>query len=424
MASAPLSGASLVRLPVASSRMDAPAPSAPDPRALIVADFELSLARCSLDRLERAAAMVDRAWLEAQFERFGETEEATLLATCCRREVAVVVRSAEAVARWEAALPLPAGSWRRYEGREATQHLVRVAAGRESVVVGENEVRAQVRGAARRHPAVTFETRAIVTSGDRDLRPGSSPDFTDAIDRALLRREVDLCVHSAKDLPADLPSGLAIAACPPRADARDCLVCLPGPTRAAELPRGARVGSSSLRRRAQLLRWRPDLDVAEIRGNVDRRLERVRGGELDGVVVALAGLRRLGRAGEATRVLSFREFLPAPAQGALAVVVRSDGTEAREVAAGVDHAPTRAAVEAERAFSRRIGGDCRTPLAAHARVAGRRLRLTGELLSPDGRTRLRASRAGVARDATAVGRELAEILLGRGGSDLLRRAGR
>jgi hydroxymethylbilane synthase len=281
-----------------------------------------------------------------------------------------------------------------------------------------------VRALQRRHPKVEFETRPIVTSGDRNLRPGGSPDFTDAIDRALLRGEVDLAVHSAKDLPVELPAGLTLAACPPRADARDCLVARTAPSSPSDLPRGARIGSSSLRRRAQLLRWRRDLDVVEIRGNVDSRLRRVRDGELDAAVVAFAGLRRLGRAGEASRVLPYRDFLPAPAQGALALVVRAGESGAHDLARVIDHAPSRSAVEAEREFARTLGADCRTPLAAHARVAGERIRLTGELLSPDGRTRLRASRSGSTRSAAAVGRGLAEAFLAQGASALLEPTGR
>jgi hydroxymethylbilane synthase len=280
-----------------------------------------------------------------------------------------------------------------------------------------------VRALARRRRSVTFEERPIETSGDRDLRPAISLDFTDAIDRALLRGEVDLAVHSAKDLPVELPSGLTLAACPRRGDPRDCLV-LGGSGTDGALPLRARVGSSSVRRRAQLLAWRPDLEVVELRGNVDSRLRRVRDGEVDAAIVALAGVRRLGRAGEVSRVLPLRTFLPAPAQGALAVVVRAGDRRAHAVARSIDHAPSRAAVTAERAFARALGSDCRTPLAAHARVRAGRLELTGEVLSPDGRARVRGTRAGAWRRPAAIGSRLGASVLARGGSVLLRSAGR
>ncbi|MGI0151310.1 MAG: hydroxymethylbilane synthase, partial [Thermoplasmata archaeon] len=173
----------------------------------------------------------------------------------------------------------------------------------------------------RAHPGVRFEPVLIDTSGDRDRSTGGSPDFTDAIDRRLLRGEIDLAVHSAKDLPAELDRRLEILACPRRADPRDCLVA--GRIPRARLPRGARVGSSSLRRRAQLLRWRADLRVVEIRGNVDTRIGWVRSGSIDAAILAVAGLARLGRTGDVDRILPTSKFLPAPAQGALAVVGRS-----------------------------------------------------------------------------------------------------
>ncbi len=160
-------------------------------------------------------------------------------------------------------------------------------------------------------PSWKFEVVAVETSGDRDRSLGGSPDFTDAIDRALLRGEVDLAVHSAKDLPADLDRGLELVACPRRADARDCLILGRGDG-ATGLVRGARVGSSSLRRRAQLLRWRPDLTVVEIRGNVDSRIGLVRSDALDAAILAVAGVSRLGRASEISQVLPASAFLPAP----------------------------------------------------------------------------------------------------------------
>lgn len=275
-----------------------------------------------------------------------------------------------------------------------------------------------VRSLRRRHPRLEVEVRPLTTSGDRDRRPGISPDFTDTIDRALMGGEVDLGVHSAKDLPSTLVSGLRLAAVPPRADPRDCLVVRDARD-APVLAQRARVGSSSPRRRAQLLRWRPDLEVVEIRGNVDTRLRRLRDGGLDAIVVARAGLERLGRADAISRVLPRKEFLPAPAQGAIALVTREDDAGTAAIVRAVDHRATHAAVEAERAFSAALAADCRVPLAALATVAGSLLELEGELLAPNGRIRLRGRRSGPSARGRAVGERLARTLLDRGARALL-----
>jgi hydroxymethylbilane synthase len=277
-----------------------------------------------------------------------------------------------------------------------------------------------LRALARVHRGVRFEPRPVDTSGDRDLAPGGAPDFTDTIDRALLLGEVDLAVHSAKDLPSRLGEGLELAACPRRGDPRDCLVVHDGlsPRR---LPSRARVGSSSLRRRAQLLRWRPDLTIEEIRGNVDTRVQMVREGRIDVAVLAVAGLLRLGRAKEVGRVLPETDFLPAPGQGALAVVVRVGDRDLLSIARSVDDAGTHAAVAAEREFTATLGGDCRVPLAALAHPRGRMLYLTGEVLSPDGRKTLRGSRAGPVTSAERVGKTLGRSMLDRGALELFGR---
>lgn len=276
---------------------------------------------------------------------------------------------------------------------------------------------------ARVAPEARFEPVPVETSGDRDRSPQASPDFTDAIDRALLRGDVDLAVHSAKDLPVELDRRLDLLACPRRADPRDCLV-LPGPGGASSPPRGARVGSSSLRRRAQLLRWRSDLHVVGIRGNVDTRIALVRTGALDAVILAAAGISRLGRAAEIGRLLPSATFLPAPAQGALAVVGRiGDSAIARPVRR-IDHATTHACVDAERTFAAALGGDCRLPLGALATCRGRSVFLTGEVLTPNGRMSLRRARSGPATTAEHIGLMLGKEMLDRGALDLLSHAGR
>ncbi len=275
---------------------------------------------------------------------------------------------------------------------------------------------------ARAAPRTRFRVVPLDASGDRDRAPGGSPDFTDTLDRALLEGRLDVAVHSAKDLPVELDPRLEIVACPRRADARDCLVV--GPERPGPLPRGARVGSSSLRRRAQLLRWRPDLSVVEIRGNVDRRVRLVGAGEIDAAILAVAGLARLGRSREIRRILPTSAFLPAPAQGALAVVARAADPSMRTLVGRINDAPTRAAVAAERAFAAALGGDCRTPLGALASLRGSRLTVTGEVLAPDGRRSLRRRQGGPRAESAAVGRRLGEELVRLGALDLVRQGAR
>ncbi len=280
-----------------------------------------------------------------------------------------------------------------------------------------------VRRLARSGSGARFETVPIETSGDRDRSTGGSPDFTDAIDRALLRGEIDLAVHSAKDLPVTLDPRLELGACPRRADPRDGLVVAAG-LAANALPSGARVGSSSLRRRAQLLRHRPDLAVVEIRGNVDTRIALVRSGALDAAVLALAGLERLGRRHEAARTLPATEFVPAPAQGALAVVQRAGDRKIRSIVRLVDHRDTRSCVLAERAFAAALGGDCRMPLGALATVRDRSITLAGQVLSPDGRRSLRVRGSGPATRPIALGERLGREMIARGAEELLRSTSR
>jgi len=271
---------------------------------------------------------------------------------------------------------------------------------------------------ARAAPGMRFEPVPVDTSGDRDRSIGSSPDFTDMIDRALLRGDVDLAVHSAKDLPIELDRRIDLLACPRRADPRDCLVVAPE-HRASPLPRGARVGSSSLRRRAQLLRWRADLTVAEIRGNVDTRIGLVRSRAIDAAVLAVAGVSRLGRTSEIDRILPSGTFLPAPAQGALAVVARADDSTLASAVRRIDHPATHACVTAERTFAATLGGDCRVPLGALATLRERTVSLIGEVLTPDGRMSLRLRRRGPASDAEGIGSRLGKEMLDQGALALL-----
>lgn len=256
------------------------------------------------------------------------------------------------------------------------------------------------------------------TEGDRLAEArlavvGGKGLFVRELETALLEGRVDLAVHSLKDLPAELPAGLCLAAFPEREDARDVLVARAAADVGGLAP-GAVVGTSSPRRRAILLSLRPDLAVEPIRGNVDTRLRRLEEGRWDAVVLAAAGLRRLGLQPAHASPLDLAVFVPAVGQGVLALEARADDREIVRSLAGLDHAPTRAAARAERAYLARLGASCVTPMGGHARVEGDVVRMAGLVASEDGRTVLRASAEGPAAEAVAVGHRLAETLLARG----------
>jgi hydroxymethylbilane synthase len=276
-----------------------------------------------------------------------------------------------------------------------------------------------------RHPGLRVELVIIQTSGDRMQRgpvpaAGLKGLFIKEIEEALTRGRVDLGVHSMKDLPAHLAPGLVLGAVPPRADARDVLVGGP-PGGLRELGPGSRVGTSSVRRRAQLLAIRRDLTVVPLRGNVDTRLGRLQNGELDAIILAAAGLARLGVTEPSMRPIPPDELLPAIGQGALALECRADDAPTRELLAAIEDPVAAAAAAAERGFLVAIGGDCNTPLAAHAEVAGERLTLRALVTDPEGRERVATVRAGGVADAVALGREAAEQLLAAGAGRLLGR---
>jgi hydroxymethylbilane synthase len=266
-------------------------------------------------------------------------------------------------------------------------------------------------------PGLAVELVTIATAGDRDqatpLAAGERPGwFTTAIQEALQRGEVDIAVHSLKDLPTRRPQGLVIAAVPLREDPRDALVSRTGaPLRS--LPPGAVVGTGSPRRETQLRELRPDLDIRPIRGNVETRIRKVREGEYDAAVVALAGLRRLGLEAEAAEIFGFEELLPAPGQGALAVECRADDARARGLLARIDDPAVRLAVTAERSFLAAIEGGCSFPAAAYAEHFGTTLKLHA-LVASGGRI-VRSKMGGPAETAAGLGRQLAEELLQRAG---------
>jgi hydroxymethylbilane synthase len=265
-----------------------------------------------------------------------------------------------------------------------------------------------------------IETVAIRTTGDKvQDRPlydlGGKALFTKEIEEALLDGRIDVAVHSGKDMPTVLPPGLAIAACLPREDPRDAFVSMRAGSLAA-LARGATLGTSSVRRTAQILHDRPDLTVVPMRGNVDTRIRKLDAGNFDAAIMALAGLKRLGLAARATAIMPVEQMLPAPAQGAIALEIRANDEHAARYVAAVDHAPTSICVAAERACLAVLGGDCRTPIAALAQIEDTVLRFRAEILKPDGSARLAAALDGAPREALALAMDAGRDLLGRAGS--------
>ncbi|GAB4328264.1 MAG: hydroxymethylbilane synthase [Dehalococcoidia bacterium] len=257
------------------------------------------------------------------------------------------------------------------------------------------------------YPGLEVELVEIATAGDRDRTTPLAEGrgwFTTAIQEALQRGEIDLAVHSYKDLPTERPEGLVIAAVPLRADPRDALVSRDG-RRLRDLPSGAVIGTSSPRREVQLRAMRPGLEVRPIRGNVETRIAKVRRGEYDATVLALAGLERLGRAEEAAEVFGIDEMLPAPAQGVLAVECREGDVTTREIVASIDDEDLRALVSAERSFLATLGAGCSFPAAAYAERFGTTVKLHG-LIAPAGAI-VRSRIGGAAATAAGIGRALA-----------------
>jgi hydroxymethylbilane synthase len=283
-----------------------------------------------------------------------------------------------------------------------------------------------VADAIRKELGVEVELVTIATEGDRNpaaiAQIGGTGVFVTALRDALLRDEVDLAVHSYKDLPTAAAPGLVIAGVPLREDPRDVLVARDGMT-LGELPAGARIGTGSPRRAAQLRGLGLGHEVVPIRGNVDTRIGKVRSGELDAVVLARAGLVRLGRLDEATEVLDPIQVLPAPAQGALALECRSDDTELVELLGRLDDPDTRAAVDAERALLAALEAGCTAPVGALAQVAegddGPEIYLRGLVAAIDGTDAVRLSATGPTSEAVEVGRRLAAELLDLGAADLM-----
>ena len=261
----------------------------------------------------------------------------------------------------------------------------------------------------------------IRTSGDRiQDRPladvGGKGLFTKEIEEALTASAIDVAVHSSKDMPTVLPKGLMLSAFMEREDPRDVFISRKARS-IAELPRGATVGTASLRRQAMVKRKRPDLTIVPLRGNVETRLRKLDEGVADATLLALAGLKRLGLADAATAVLDIDEFLPAVGQGAIGIETRADDSRTREMLGPINHADTFSALTAERAFLAVLDGSCRTPIGGHATISGGQLRFRGMIVKPDGSEAFEATREGDRRDAEKLGADAGGELKGRASPD-------
>ena len=273
------------------------------------------------------------------------------------------------------------------------------------------------------HPGVSVELEIIVTKGDKILdvplaKVGGKGLFVKEIEEALLRRDVDLAVHSMKDVPSELPNELHLGIIPLRENPHDAFISPQFATLAA-LPLGATVGTSSLRRRAQLASLRPDLKIVDLRGNLDTRLRKLDEGQFQAIILAAAGLNRLGMSSRATGYFSAKEMLPAVGQGALGIELRRDDAELLAGLAFLNDAKTTVAVAAERAFLYRLEGGCQVPIGAFAEVNNGQIKLTGLVASVDGKEVLKDSVSGPEDKAQDLGTQLANKLLDMGGREIL-----
>jgi hydroxymethylbilane synthase len=274
-----------------------------------------------------------------------------------------------------------------------------------------------------RFPGTDTSIKIIKTSADRDqtksIRSGSAVGvFVKELEQALLSRQIDIAVHSMKDVPTAISTGLKIAAVPEREDARDALIAR-NARGLAQLPEGSLIGTGSVRRQAQILALRPDLRIIDIRGNIDTRLKRLREGAYDAIILACAGLNRLGLQDHISEPLDFSSMLPAPGQGALAIEIREGDSRVEQVAAALNEPSAWFAVSAEREFLKNMGGGCNVPVAAHAQVRQDSIHIEGLVCSPDGRKLLRDSLDRQLAGAGEAGRILAEKILAAGGKAIL-----
>jgi len=280
----------------------------------------------------------------------------------------------------------------------------------------------------RENTGIEPEIVIIKTSGDKFQQTsfsqiGTKGVFIKELEDALLDKRIDLAVHSMKDVPTEIPTGLAIAAIGRREDVRDALLSASGAT-LATLLQGARVGTSSLRRQSQLLFARPDLRLLELRGNVDTRIEKLKRGDYDAIVLAKAGLDRLGLSGNISQVLPHDLSLPAAGQGAIGIEARLEDAETRSILAALNDMETNKAVAAERAALAGLGGGCQVPIGAWGRVENEKLVLDVVVLTPDGKQRMWEKDSGLVEEAEAIGKRVAQKLRDGGATSLLERESR
>ncbi|ADL12086.1 hydroxymethylbilane synthase [Acetohalobium arabaticum] len=294
------------------------------------------------------------------------------------------------------------------------------------LAVGQAEIVAEMLGKA--VSEYEFELEKIKTKGDKILdsplsQVGGKGLFIKELEVSLLEEEIDLAVHSMKDMPAELPEGLAVLGFPERVDSRDALVSN-GDRNLDELPTGARIGTGSLRRTSQLLNYRPDLEVVPIRGNINTRLEKLTAEELnlDAIVLAAAGLIRMGWKDKITEYLDDEVMLPAAGQGALAIEAREDDEEIKTLINKIDDQRTRYILQAERGFLERLDGDCQVPIGALAEIEGEEITLEGMVATLDGQKHLRDQITGSVGEAEELGIELAEELIAKGAEKILQQA--
>jgi hydroxymethylbilane synthase len=274
-----------------------------------------------------------------------------------------------------------------------------------------------------RYPEIEVTLKKIVTTGDKILdvplaKIGGKGLFTKELENAMLNGEIDLAVHSLKDMPTELPEGLMLAAITTRADASDAFVSLRYKSLDA-LPQGAKVGTSSLRRRAQILKYRPDLQTIDLRGNLDTRIKKLENQEMDAIILATAGLKRLGLEQYITQILPIEICLPAVGQGALAIETRQADAEVLSVLEFLNDSETIAAVTAERAYLREVQGGCQVPVGVHGEVNGDQLLLEATILKIDGTREVRERICGCCSEAEELGIKLAQKMLAAGGKEIL-----
>ena len=273
-------------------------------------------------------------------------------------------------------------------------------------------------------PDTEVDLREFTTKGDKILdvplaKIGGKGLFVKEIEDAILRGDADIAVHSLKDVPSELPEGLEVTVFPLREDPRDALISGKG-LMLEDLPIGATVGTSSLRRMSQLKKARPDLEIASLRGNLDTRLRKLDDGQYDAIILAAAGLRRLGMEKRITQVLDPKVMLPAVGQGALGIEFRSKDTEVRQILSAIHHEETAICVRAERAFLTKLEGGCQFPLAAFAQLKGETLYLEGMLGNKAGTTVIRIDKKGTPDRPESLGTALGEEVLAAGGTEILR----